>query len=191
MAWPPGALPVNRTDATPQQTTHAADHNAIGGAVNDTVDQLKLTTAFAQTTNGKVDTLTTKVGAITAAQPLRSATGGAGVLSTVLSSPVTLTLPDAGLYLIGYTLTIDPTAAGWGYADAQVASNGGLNLLPNMMGGRWFEQAGVNVRQNLVGMTIAAQIAAGETIHLRGKTFAASVPVSASTLTAYRLLPAP
>jgi len=45
MAWPPGILPVNRTDSTPQQTTHAADHNAVNGAVNDTVTQLKTVSA--------------------------------------------------------------------------------------------------------------------------------------------------
>lgn len=40
MAWPPPVLPINRTDATPQQTTHANDHNAISLAINDTVDRL-------------------------------------------------------------------------------------------------------------------------------------------------------
>jgi hypothetical protein len=40
MAWPPGVLPINRTDSTPQQTTHAADHNAANQAINDTVAQL-------------------------------------------------------------------------------------------------------------------------------------------------------
>jgi hypothetical protein len=37
MAFPPGVLPINRTDATPQQATHPADHNAISAAINDTV----------------------------------------------------------------------------------------------------------------------------------------------------------
>jgi hypothetical protein len=37
MAFPPPVLPINRTDATAQQTTHANDHNAISQAVNDTV----------------------------------------------------------------------------------------------------------------------------------------------------------
>jgi len=37
MAWPPAALPINRTNATPQLDTHAADHNAVNQAVNDTV----------------------------------------------------------------------------------------------------------------------------------------------------------
>lgn len=40
MAFPPSPLPVNRTNATPQQNTHPADHNAIGQAVNDTVTQV-------------------------------------------------------------------------------------------------------------------------------------------------------
>jgi glucan-binding YG repeat protein len=37
MTWPPAALPTNRTNATPQQDTHPADHNAIAQAINDTV----------------------------------------------------------------------------------------------------------------------------------------------------------
>jgi hypothetical protein len=37
MAWPPPVLPTNRTNATPQQDTHPADHNAIAQAINDTV----------------------------------------------------------------------------------------------------------------------------------------------------------
>jgi len=40
MAWPPGVLPINRTDATPQQTTHAADHNGANQAINDTVTKV-------------------------------------------------------------------------------------------------------------------------------------------------------
>jgi hypothetical protein len=35
MAFPPPVLPINRTDATPQQTTHANDHNAANQAIND------------------------------------------------------------------------------------------------------------------------------------------------------------
>jgi hypothetical protein len=41
MAWPPPVLPINRTDATPQQTTHAADHNTLSTAVNDLVTVVK------------------------------------------------------------------------------------------------------------------------------------------------------
>lgn len=40
MAWPPPVLPINRTDATPQQTTHAADHNAANQAINDIVTKV-------------------------------------------------------------------------------------------------------------------------------------------------------
>jgi hypothetical protein len=40
MAWPPPVQAINRTDATPQQTTHAADHNAHGLAINDIVAQI-------------------------------------------------------------------------------------------------------------------------------------------------------
>jgi hypothetical protein len=35
MAWPPPVLPINRTDATNQQTLHAGDHNAANQALND------------------------------------------------------------------------------------------------------------------------------------------------------------
>jgi hypothetical protein len=42
MAWPPGVLPVNRTDSLSQQTNHPADHNAVNQAVNDTVAYVKL-----------------------------------------------------------------------------------------------------------------------------------------------------
>jgi hypothetical protein len=40
MAWPPPTLAINRTDATPQQTTHAADHNAANLAINDIVARI-------------------------------------------------------------------------------------------------------------------------------------------------------
>lgn len=40
MAWPPATLPTNRTNATPQLDTHAADHNAHALAINDLVDRL-------------------------------------------------------------------------------------------------------------------------------------------------------
>jgi len=40
MAWPPGTLPTNRTNATPQTNTHPADHNAVNGAVNDIVNRV-------------------------------------------------------------------------------------------------------------------------------------------------------
>lgn len=41
MAWPPGVLPINRTNATTQQDTHPADHNAVNQAVNDIVPQVQ------------------------------------------------------------------------------------------------------------------------------------------------------
>ena len=37
MAWPPPTLPTNRSNATPQTSTHPADHNALALAINDTV----------------------------------------------------------------------------------------------------------------------------------------------------------
>jgi len=40
MAWPPGVLPINRTNAVPQNNTHPADHNAVNLAVNDIVTKI-------------------------------------------------------------------------------------------------------------------------------------------------------
>jgi len=37
MAYPPLPLPIDRTNATPQQDVHPADHNAVNAAVNDIV----------------------------------------------------------------------------------------------------------------------------------------------------------
>jgi hypothetical protein len=37
MPFPPPVLPINRTNATAQQDTHPADHNAAALAINDTV----------------------------------------------------------------------------------------------------------------------------------------------------------
>jgi hypothetical protein len=39
--WPPPVLPINRTNATPQLDTHAADHNAVNLAVNDLVGHVQ------------------------------------------------------------------------------------------------------------------------------------------------------
>jgi hypothetical protein len=41
MAWPPPVLPINRTNAVPQQDTHPADHNAVNLAVNDLVTRVQ------------------------------------------------------------------------------------------------------------------------------------------------------
>ena len=40
MAWPPGVLPINRTNATLQQDIHPVDHNAANQAINDIVAQV-------------------------------------------------------------------------------------------------------------------------------------------------------
>ncbi len=41
MAWPPPALPIDRTDSLSQQANHPADHNAVNQAVNDIVAHIK------------------------------------------------------------------------------------------------------------------------------------------------------
>lgn len=40
MPYPPPVLPTDRTNATPQQDVHPADHNAVNLAVNDIVNAL-------------------------------------------------------------------------------------------------------------------------------------------------------
>jgi len=40
MAYPPATLPTNRTNATPQQDVHPADHNTTNVAINDIVAEL-------------------------------------------------------------------------------------------------------------------------------------------------------
>lgn len=57
MAWPPPTLPTNRTNATPQLDTHAADHNAANQAINDIVAQL--TNPGAYRSHGGVSTVVT------------------------------------------------------------------------------------------------------------------------------------
>ena len=46
MSWPPPILPVNRTNATPQLDTHAADHNAANQAINDIVARVNKSVQF-------------------------------------------------------------------------------------------------------------------------------------------------
>lgn len=58
MPWPPGALPVNRTDALFQESNHPADHNAVNAAVNDTVAHVQSIDAeLAEATEWRVVTL--------------------------------------------------------------------------------------------------------------------------------------
>lgn len=58
MAWPPPTLPINRTNATPQIDTHAADHNALAQAINDTVAELGANpSGVYPTVGGRLDTI--------------------------------------------------------------------------------------------------------------------------------------
>lgn len=41
MAWPPAALPANRTNSTPQLDNHVFDHNSLAQAMNDTTSYLQ------------------------------------------------------------------------------------------------------------------------------------------------------
>ena len=55
MAYPPPVQATNRTNATPQLDTHAADHNSNGLAINDIVAHVQAQDAAnASALNGKV-----------------------------------------------------------------------------------------------------------------------------------------
>jgi len=90
MAWPPPVLPVNRTNATPQLDTHAADHNAHALAINDIVARLS--------------------------PPVRIAGGNAYQPSTPLVSGSTImaTTPP----VVAYDTSIWISASGWVGSDA-------------------------------------------------------------------------
>lgn len=64
MAWPPGVLSTSRSNATPQTDTHPADHNAVNGAVNDTVAHVQGIDTQLATTNSSLASLNTEVNAI-------------------------------------------------------------------------------------------------------------------------------
>jgi len=108
MAWPPPTLPINRTDATPQQTTHAGDHNALSQAVNDA------TTVLGTNPQGGDASVTARLLRIEGyGLALSGAKFAAGVSITgggVASLPRTSTAYDQGGYLTGgAALTKVPT----------------------------------------------------------------------------------
>ena len=97
MAWPPPTLATNRSDATPQQTTHPADHNQANQAINDIVAK------------------------VTAATRQPATSGGAFGLGTPITSGILLAstpvagIPVAGdkaVYLLVYHSLIYMTAGG-------------------------------------------------------------------------------
>lgn len=84
MAWPPAVLPINRSNATPQLDTHAADHNALAQAMNDTTT--KITTVATDVANLKNADVAAPAGLIgiaertTAVGPVAGAATGIGGL---------------------------------------------------------------------------------------------------------------
>lgn len=120
MAWPPAALPTNRTNATPQQNTHPADHNAISLAINDTVTQLQTVT-----------TNQLRAGSI-AQQTGQSVAGGAtvslswtSVTDSSYGSGPTFTIPSGkgGLYVISLRVTLSAPIVTGGFGDLVITAN--------------------------------------------------------------------
>jgi hypothetical protein len=86
-AWPPPTLPVNRSDSTPMQTTHAADHNQANQAINDIVAAV---TAMNYELTGALATLRSWTPAIVS--------GGSGWQHTIR----TAVWVDLGMVRVGY-----------------------------------------------------------------------------------------
>lgn len=54
MAFPPGNLPTNRANSTPQVNTHPADHNQANAAINDIVGEVQRITTEMISFSGSV-----------------------------------------------------------------------------------------------------------------------------------------
>lgn len=107
MAWPPPTLPIDRTNALPQQDTHPSDHNAANLAINDLVTKVlsivKYIPEHTQYGSGVIATSANGDGYIPFAVPF-----AAGSLpNTVL----TMEDPPAGLLANHYRLYSDNTRA--------------------------------------------------------------------------------
>lgn len=123
MAWPPAVLPINRTNATPQLDTHAADHNALAQAMNDTTT--KLTTVSTDVANLKTADVVAPAGLIglaertTTAGPVATATGIGGLVATV-------TLASRRMLGIGFYARQYQTPAAGDYGFIQLRLNGAV-----------------------------------------------------------------
>lgn len=103
MAWPPAALPTNRTNATPQQNTHPADHNALALAINDTVGKVQANDAILSGTgSGQMGRLGRVYGGVI--------NGGAVTPGGGFRVTATLSVPAGGMYLVVYLVWIQSTA---------------------------------------------------------------------------------
>lgn len=120
MAWPPAALPTNRTNATPQQDTHPSDHNAIALAINDTVGKLVA-----------VDAAVRRYGFIAAqsGQTYNSGQVANIVFNTTsdatwgLGPQFTIPAGQAGVYAISLRVKCAAPAAGV-FSDVQIVAGG-------------------------------------------------------------------
>lgn len=119
MAWPPPALPINITDATPQQTTHPDLHNKTGQAVNDTVAKVGAMDAALGNPwrAAEYGTCALSAGAMTGAIADVPITGVQGALLTLtsLSGHPAVLLNRSGLFVGRFNLLF-----------AAPASNGGI-----------------------------------------------------------------
>lgn len=148
MAWPPAALPTNRTNATPQNTTHPADHNAIAAAINDAVghvqdidDALAAVTALAVIVGGQV-----------------VSAGSTGTFSfTTLTNPAfvgpaNFTFPESGFYILSLRVA-GPAPPSGAFHDIVINAGGG--------GGVTYQTSIAPTKGSGV-LTIANQFAAGD-----------------------------
>jgi len=122
MAWPPPTLPINFTDATPQQTAHPDAHNKTNQAINDIVAHVNKAVQFA----GSIVATTLSDGSVNIALP-------AGMFTATPVALVTngdgIALPDAvvsvmALYSTASTLVVYVgRAAGGPVANSTVRLN--------------------------------------------------------------------
>lgn len=161
MAWPPPALPTNRTNATPQQDTHPADHNAVNLAMNDTV-------ARVITNEGTLNSLVTiSNGAIPSGDTIP---GGTTTVATV-------TLPAAGNYLVNYIVTMLSTGALAVNVSLRLA---GINQFTNTV------RSSLTQTTALITVPVLAQ-AAGQVVDVQISNLGGAVVSTYADTTAHRL----
>jgi len=92
MAWPTAVLPTNRTNATPQTTTHPNDHNAISLAINDTVAHVQAADS------GNVNALTAMIAGLQASPTARFRMWSATVSATTDAGGALIVTIPAGTF---------------------------------------------------------------------------------------------
>ena len=188
MAYPPPTLPTNRTNATPQQDVHAADHNAVNGAVNDIVAEL------GTNPSGFYSTLSAQF-ANHGAQMVRQADAGFGAGTYSIISNFPAPINDSGGYANAASgvMTIPANEGGWyaitmSYAWRAPTPTGYMSIVVN---GNTDPLAGLRYDFTTIpggasAHTIILPLSAGNTIDLRTYVAgAATLAVAAFRL--YRL----